>query len=221
MSVTVMLKDHVIRFPSVAEAQSFGEGEPAYGGKIPIDPSGPYVKIIEDAMLEAAKKTFEKDAEAVLAMLIENKKVAFEKRPYKNSKTGEVYGGFEDMFTLGTRTAIAKPRPSVFNKYGEPLIADGDFATYKDASGQIKTYTKSDVERLIYDGCRVNAKIELWAQNNKYGRRINCTLLGVMFAGDGKSFGGGSAPASADDFASMAAKPSAEAAMGDEGSDLV
>jgi hypothetical protein len=204
-----MLKDHMIRFPAIAEPQSFGEGEPAYGGRFPIDPKGEAVKLIEAAMLEAAKAKWEKDGEAVLAMLIENKKVAFEKKPYRSSKTGEIYNGFEDMFTLGSRTPSSKPRPSVFNKYGEPLIENGDF---------VNGATQSKVEQLIYDGCRVNAKIEIWAQDNNYGRRINCTLLGVMFAGEGQHFGGGSGPASAGDFADLAAKPADPLA---EGADLL
>lgn len=207
----IMLKNQVIRFPAVAEAQSFGEGEPAYGGKFPIDPEGPYLKMIEDAMLEAANAKFDAQGAATLAMLIEDKKVCFERKPYRSKKTREVYHGFEDMFTLGARTAIAKPRPSVFDKYGEPLIVDGNFVAGK---------TKGDVERLIYDGCRVNAKIEIWAQNNKFGQRINCSLLGVMFAGDGTNFSGGAGPASADDFTGMAQKPDADAVMGDEESVL-
>jgi hypothetical protein len=41
-------------------------------------------------------------------------------------------------------------------------------------------------------------------QDNKWGRRINCSLRGVMLTGEGENFGGGSAPASADEFASLA-----------------
>ncbi|MDE2103919.1 MAG: DUF2815 family protein [Patescibacteria group bacterium] len=189
---TLMLKDVPIRFPAVGEPQSMGEGELAWGGKFPIDPKGPYVKVIEAAMLEVAKAKWEKDGESVLEMLKEDKKVCFERKPYKSKKNGEVYNGFDGMFTLGARTPANKPQPTVFDKYGKPV--EGNAAR----------------EQLIYDGCRVNAKIEVWCQDNKYGRRINCSLLGVMFAGDGEHFGGGSAPASADDFAGLASEPEAE-----------
>ena len=188
----LMLKDVVIRFPALAEPQSMGEGEPAYGGKFPIDPKSEDVKAIEDALLETAKQKWEKDGESVLEMLKEDKKVCFERKPYKSKKTGEVYNGFTGMFTLGARTPASKAAPTVFDKHGDPVTA------------------KSDIERLVYDGCRVNAKVEIWAQDNKYGRRLNCSLLGVMFAGDGENFSGGAAPASADDFAGMAATPEAE-----------
>lgn len=189
---TLMLKNVVIRFPALAEPKSMGEGEPAYGGKFPIDPKGADVAAIEAAMLEAAKAKWEKDGKSVLEMLKEDKKVCFERKPYKSKKNGEVYNGFAGMFTLGSRTAANKPQPTVFNKFGEPVT------------------DKSAIEQLIYDGCRVNAKVEIWAQDNRYGRRVNCSLLGVMFASDGENFGGGAGPASADDFAGLATNAEAE-----------
>lgn len=36
----------------------------------------------------------------------------------------------------------------------------------------------------IYSGCRVNVKFEIWLQDNNYGRRINCRLIAIQFAGD-------------------------------------
>ena len=50
-----------------------------------------------------------------------------------------------------------------------------------------------------YAGCNVIVKLELWAQDNKFGQRINASLLGVQFAGDNEPLGGGSMP-SADGF---------------------
>lgn len=51
----------------------------------------------------------------------------------------------------------------------------------------------------IYAGCYVNAIIELWAQNNTYGKRINANLLGVQFIKDGEPFADG-VSASVNDF---------------------
>jgi hypothetical protein len=44
---------------------------------------------------------------------------------------------------------------------------------------------------LIYDGCRVHASVRVWAQDNDYGKRINCELRAVAFAGDDEPFGNG------------------------------
>lgn len=68
-----------------------------------------------------------------------------------------------------------------------PLVIDAD-----------KTPLTEDDNR-IYAGCYVNAIIELWAQDNSWGKRINANLLGVQFAKDGEPFGDG-VGASADDF---------------------
>lgn len=182
----LMLKNVQIAFPALAEPQAIGEGEPAYGGRFVIDPKNTaMVAEIEAAILAVAKAKWKEDGEAILAMLTEDKKVAFERRPYVSKKTGKPYAGFEGKFNLGTRTAANKPQPTVFDEYGKQLT------------------TKQDIERTVYSGALTNAKVEFWAQDNSFGRRINCSLLGVMYAGAGESFGGGAAPASADDFSGL------------------
>ena len=50
-----------------------------------------------------------------------------------------------------------------------------------------------------YAGCYVNAVLELWTQDNNYGKRVNATLMGVQFYKDGESFVGGGV-ADAEDF---------------------
>lgn len=68
-----------------------------------------------------------------------------------------------------------------------PLIIDRD-----------KTPLTEDDNKL-YAGCYVNAIVELWAQSNDFGKRINANLLGVQFFADGEPFGDG-VNASVDDF---------------------
>jgi hypothetical protein len=50
-----------------------------------------------------------------------------------------------------------------------------------------------------YSGCFVNVEIELWAQDNKFGKRINASLRGVQFVRDGQRLSGGGV-SSADDY---------------------
>ena len=191
MATRIMLKNVVLAFPALAEPQSFGEGEPAYGAKFPIKPNSEQQKAIEAAILAEAKEAWKDKADSVVKMLEEDGKVAFTKKVYRSKKTGEPYQGFDGMHYLSTRNA--KTQPTVFNQYGE------------EVSG------KADIERQAFSGAVVNASIEIWAQDNKWGRRINCSLRGVMLTGEGENFGGGSSPASADEFASLAkAKADAE-----------
>ena len=191
MATRIMLKNVVMAFPALAEPQSFGEGEPAYGAKFPITPNSEHQKAIEAAILAEAKEAWKDKADSVLKMLEEDGKVAFTKKVYRSKKTGEPYQGFDGAHYLSARNA--KTQPTVFNQYGEEVSSKGD------------------IERQAFSGAVVNASIEIWAQDNKWGRRINCSLRGIMLTGEGENIGGASAPASADDFAGMAkAKADAE-----------
>lgn len=192
MATRITLKNVVLAFPALAEPQSLGEGEPAYGAKFPIAPNSEQQKLIEDAIMAEAKEAWKDRAKSVLSLLEEDGKLCFTKKVYKSKKTGEPYQGFEGKHYLSTRNA--KTQPTVFDQYGE------------EVSG------KGDIERKAFSGAVVHASIEVWAQdNNKWGRRINCSLRGVMLTGEGENFGGGSAPASADEFAGLAkAKADAE-----------
>jgi hypothetical protein len=42
---------------------------------------------------------------------------------------------------------------------------------------------------IIYGGCYVNAVLNIWAQNNQWGRRVNASLEVVQFVKDGDRFG--------------------------------
>jgi len=55
-----------------------------------------------------------------------------------------------------------------------------------------------------YSGCHVNVIIDVWAQENQYGKRINAQLQGVQFLRDGEAFSGGGTPADASDFEEIA-----------------
>lgn len=55
-----------------------------------------------------------------------------------------------------------------------------------------------------YGGCVCIFLIEIWPQDNAYGRRLNVKLKGLQFAEDGPAFAGGGA-ASQDDFEELPA----------------
>jgi hypothetical protein len=77
-----------------------------------------------------------------------------------------------------------------------PTIVDRNRATITEKDGK------------IYSGCYVNAIVSLWAQDNKFGKRINANLRGVQFAADGEAFAGGNA-ARADEFEQLEDAPAA------------
>ncbi|MCR9236186.1 MAG: DUF2815 family protein [Alphaproteobacteria bacterium] len=66
------------------------------------------------------------------------------------------------------------------NSKGKPLVIGGDGSTV----------ISSEEDSPIYAGCYVNAKVRLWAQDNKFGKRINSELVAVQFFKDGEPLDG-------------------------------
>lgn len=93
-------------------------------------------------------------------------------------------------------------------------LKDGDEIDYDGYAGKMSIKASSSKRPMaigadksplteddgkLYAGCYVNAIIELWGQDNQYGKRVNANLLGVQFVKDGEPFGDG-VTASIDDF---------------------
>lgn len=85
-------------------------------------------------------------------------------------------------------------------------LSDGDEKDYDGYPGHMVLKAKSnhrptvvgrdrapivEEDGVLYSGCYVNAIVDFWSQNNTYGKRINCNLLGVQFHADGERFGAG------------------------------
>jgi hypothetical protein len=88
------------------------------------------------------------------------------------------YDGYEGNFVLSASRSQDK---------GRPLIMDADKTPLTESDGK------------PYAGCYVNGTVEIWAQDNKFGKGIRATLRGVQFVKDGDAFSAGT-PVSDDDF---------------------
>ena len=147
-----------------------GEGKPAFGASLLMEPKHAAIKLIEDAMLAVAKDKWGAKGEAVFNQLKKQDRLALH-----DGDTKAQYMGFEGNFYLSARNPA---RPTALNKDKTPL---------------------NESDGVLYSGCYVHAVVEIWAQDNQYGKRVNATLSGVQFCGDGDAFSG-ARPASADDF---------------------
>lgn len=176
-------------FPAIYEPKAIGNdptSKPAYGARYIIMPGGANAKALAAAVKAVAEEKWPGKSANILKQLYADKKVCFVEGPYLN-KDGEPYEGFEDMYNLGTRNE--KLKPTVKDRFNQ-TVKEGD-------------------PGAPYAGCHVHAAVEVWAQDNQWGRRINATTNGVMFSRDGGAFSGGR-PASDSTFAELAAEPSAE-----------
>ena len=177
----IKLSNVRLAFPSLFEAKTFkGEGKPAFSASFLIPKNDPLIATINAAIEQVAKDKWGAKAEANLKIMRTADKTALHNGDLKAD-----FEGFEGNMYVSSRNPL---RPLVLDANKTPL-------TEKDGKP--------------YAGCFVNASIELWPQDNDFGKRINATLTGIQFARDGESFTGGGI-ASADDFDDVTSGASAD-----------
>lgn len=177
MPIIVKLKNVRLAFPQIFEAKPFqGQGEASFTASVLIDPvkQAAAIKDVQEGIIAAAKEKWGTKAEVVLKSLKGTDKICLRDGNMKSD-----YSGFENMMFISTRTKK------------KPYIVDKDAVTLLTAA-----------DGRPYGGCYVNASIELWGQDNGYGKRINASLRGLQFYKDGDAFAGG-APVDPSEFDSV------------------
>lgn len=170
----IKLTDVRLSFPNLFEAKTVnGEGKPAFSASFLLDPTDPQVKVVNAAIEQVAATKWGAKAPAILKHLRATDKVPLHDGDLKGN-----YEGFSGMLYVSARS------------YVRPLVIDKDKSPLTENAGR------------PYAGCHVNASVELWAQDNNFGKRVNATLRGVQFLRDGDAFAGG-APAGIDEFDSL------------------
>lgn len=169
----IQLKNVRLAFPAIWKPYK-GKGEEGNGKfnlKAILPKNHPQIKELEAAFVKIAAEKWTAKAVATLKAI----KVA-DKTCLHDGDAKPEWEGFEGNLYV---SASNKVRPSAFNFDRTEL---------------------SEADGVIYSGCMVNVNIELWAQDNDYGKRINATLRGVQFCGDNDAFSGGATAADADEF---------------------
>jgi hypothetical protein len=126
-------------------------------------PNSPNVAKVKAAQRAAAIAMWKDGAEAMLAALAGQDRLCLHQGDI--SKPGQ--DGYAGMLYVSG------------NSKKRFTIVDGDRSPLTAADGR------------PYSGCYANAIINVWAQNNKWGKRINAQIAGVQFLRHGESFGGG------------------------------
>jgi|TARA_B110000914_G_scaffold141686_1_gene124037 hypothetical protein len=156
---------------------------------------------------------------------LNNVRLSFPSIFNKSEFNGQV-GKFEATFLMNKESqakmiADVEAQISLIQKDNKAKVSpdkiclkDGEFVDYDGYAGCMSIKAGSnrrptvlgrdkapvvEEDNIVYAGCYVNAVIELWFQDNSYGKRVNCNLLGIQFAKDGDTFGAGDTDVS-DDF---------------------
>lgn len=119
-----------------------------------------------------------------------------------------------------TKPGEADKMMKIWEKTQDGVVQDGDLKPNWDGfEGNLYVNTNSDRRPTIvdrdqsplaqsdgkpYGGCKVNMILDVWAQDNGYGKKVNATLTGLQFVEDGDTFGAGAPPADASKFPTLA-----------------
>ena len=150
-------------------------GKPSFGASLLIpNTDAAAIEQVRAVMWQLAQATFGQQAAAVWQELMAGNKTALRDGALKAS-----VDGFAGHHCVSANAAEDRP-PVLFDIYLDP------------ATNRPRALTRP--QNRIYSGCFANVQIKLWAQNNKFGKRINAELLAVQFAADGPAFGGAATP---------------------------
>lgn len=168
----IQLKEVRLTFPALFEAKAVnGQGEAKFSASFLLPKDHPQRAELERVIVQSAK---EKWGETKYGDVLKQLKAADKLCLHDGDSKGDYQGYAGSLFV----NASNKVRP---------LVVDGNRSPLTAADGK------------PYSGCYVNAILEVWSQDNQYGKRVNASLLGVQFVRDGERLAGGGV-AAADDF---------------------
>ncbi len=170
-----------LSFPAIFSPKVSDDGKAKYGAAFLFAAGSDAYKAVEAAIDEVGKEKWGAKWPVVKKSLTAGQKLCL-----KDGDTKAQYAGYEGQWFINSSNTLA------------PRVVDRDVSIQlTEASGR------------PYGGCYVNAVVDIWAQSNRYGERVNATLIAVQFVKDGDSFGGGSR-ATGDEFESLATADDAD-----------
>lgn len=197
MSDIIFLSNVRLSFPHLAEPQkqvneTTGATRTSYNCEFIMPHDHPGFQQFMKRYGEIALEKWKEHAQAVMGMIQNDRKTRCYGRGEEkvNKKNFQPYDGYAGNVFI---TAGRDSAPQM-------IQADGS------AVDPANTMAYQALARKMYGGCRVNAAVKPWAQDNKHGRGIRCDLIAVQFAADDTPFGEGTIDASKL-FGAVAATP--------------
>lgn len=170
-----------LSFPALAKAEQFKgdpNSKPRYGISVLVPKDSEEMKLINEVVREVFEdKWGSQPAEKKKAIWA---KIKSNNRLFITDGDAKEYDGYAGHNVLSAYNQLPSPRPLCINQRREIIPVD-------------------ELEQVLYSGCYVNAILNVWAQDNKWGQGIRASIGGVQFVKDGDRFSGG-AIASADEF---------------------
>jgi len=163
-----------LSFPDLFTAVQYeGTGPFSYRCSLLVAEGSKEYEAIAAAVSSVAKETWGAKSEETIKKARSGKTgICF------NDGNEKEYDGYAGHWVLTATRNQEKGRPTILDRDGKtPLTAE---------------------DGKPYAGCYVNAVVDIWPQNNKFGQTVRCQLLGLQFAEDGDAFSGGAAATESD-----------------------
>ena len=186
MSDVIYLSNVRLSFPHLAEPQKnvnaeTGKERISYNCEfiMPQDHAG-FTQFMQRFAALAAEK-WKDHAQQVMQMIQSDRRLRCYGRGEEkvNKKTFQPYDGYANNVYI---TAGRDSQPQIIQADGTPIDPNNSMAYQQ-------------LTRKMYGGCRVNAAVKPWLQENSYGRGVRCDLVAVQFAADDQPFGEGAVDA--------------------------
>jgi hypothetical protein len=182
MSDVIYLSDVRLSFPHIAEPQKqvneqTGKERISYNAEFIMPQDHPGFAQFLARYTAMMQETFKNNANTVMQMIQSDRKLrGFGAGAEKiNKKTFAPYDGYVNNVFI---TAGSERAPQVIQPDGNPV-------------DPANTMAYMQLARKLYGGCRVNAAVKPWVQQNKHGNGIRCDLIAVQFLKDDTAFGEG------------------------------
>src|SRR5574343_1167313 len=199
MSDIIFLSNVRLSFPHLAEPQrqineQTGKERVSYNCEFIMPQDHPGFQQFMQKYGAMALEKWKEHANTVMQMINGDRKTRCYGRGEEkvNKKTFQPYDGYAGHVFI---TAGRDSQPQVIQADGQPI-------------DPTNTMAYQQLTRKMYGGCRVNAAVKPWLQDNKHGRGIRCDLIAIQFAGDDTAFGEGAVDASGM-FGAVAQAPAA------------
>ena len=180
-----------LAFPQIWEPVKMDEkSEAACSASLLMDPSkdAALINTAVECIKAVAAEKWQSQAQVMMTQLQAKGDICL-----RDGNTKAEYDGFPGMVYISARNSA---RPTVlaaqqFN--GKPIFVDKASNAYQlnEQGMLVRIDNLPFVVKAPYAGCYVNVSLDVWAQANQFGKRINAKLLGIQFARDGDPFSGG------------------------------
>lgn len=160
--VRIVLNNVTLSFANIFEPKGFNGGTPRYSGNF----------LISKEDTETVNKVKEAIKNVIIAEWKEDKPKFKDNQYCIRDGDKESWEGYEGNYYISAGNQEKFP----------PVIRDLDGSNLREKS---EDNTPGDKPQ---SGDTVNVVLDIWAQNNDFGKRINATLIGVQYVKSGKRF---------------------------------